>query len=148
MAAKKENGAAKRDTTDVLIDFDAFILGVTGEKIPLDPDPKPGLPAPNEDPTPEEPEYMKLGRVCINALMNPGPVDPRTGRLETPLTEEEKIKRSEIAFAMSEGKEVGEFNAVTLSDPQITMLKEAVHGHNDSPLIYARTVQLLKGKED
>ena len=145
MAAKKQGGEVKKDTTDVLIDFDQFILGVSGEKIKLDPDRKPGLPAPDEDPTPEEPEYMKLGRVCINALMNPGPIDPRTGRLETPLTEEEKIKRSEVAFAMSDGKEVGHFNAVTLRDDQITMLKAAVHGHNDSPLIYARAVQLLKG---
>jgi len=148
MVAKKENGATKKDTTDVLIDFDQFILGVSGEKIKLDPDPKPGLPTPDEPPTPEEPEYMKLGRVCVNALMNPGPVDPRTGRLETPLTEEQKLKRTEVALAIGEGKEVGQFNAVTLRDDQITMLKEAVHGHNDSPLIYTRATQLLKGKED
>ena len=65
--------------------------------------------------------------------------------MDKPLTEEEKIKRGEIAIAITAGRELGSFNQITLRDDQITMLKAAVHEHNDSPLIYIRTVEMLKG---
>jgi len=142
MAAKTE---PKKTAKGTPVDFNQLILGLSGDKIEMAPPQKNGLPEPDEKPEPVR--YMKLGNAAINGLMNPR-LDPKTGRAEPPISEEDKLKRGKIGLAICEGCKEGTYNKVELEDPEITMVKKAIHENNDSPLIYLRAVELLTVKKE
>ena len=142
MVAEKE---PTKPATGTEIDFNALILGLSGDKIEMAPPQREGLPGPDEKPEPVR--YMKLGNAAINGLMNPR-IDPKTGRADPPISEEDKLKRGKIGLAICEGCKEGEYNKVELEDDQVTLVKKAIHENNDSPLVYMRAVELLRGDKD
>ena len=129
------------------IDFNAYILDLSGEKIPLQ----------QEQPQNSKPQaveevalaYLRLGRIAVNALQSLGKISPQTGRAENPLSEEEKIRRTELALSLVAGCPKGDYNTVELDAEETTIVLKAVHEDNDAPFVYYRVKELLgdlKGK--